>query len=280
MTYLPSKKFIVFVLIILLAGAGIFWLSGNGKLDGKNKIAFEKQGSLMPFQQNSDNSGWEEALQKVSAYSSVDKNILSNQASDTNSGQISETEKFSQDFLTQYLMAKQIAGGNNLDAATKDNLINSLINNVNSVPVAPTYKLSDIKISEDNSETAVRNYGNRLISIVKSYGNPAPGDEIEIFGNMIKNNNEDMASQLNKNVSMYDDLKKDILGLIVPSEIKDQHLKLLNSIVLFKDIAEKMRNYFKDPLAGFVAAKQYQRAATDYVDSLTEINKFLKDKLK
>jgi hypothetical protein len=97
---------------------------------------------------------------------------------------------------------------------------------------------------------------------------------------MIKNNDENMASQLDKSIAAYDGLRKETLAVVVPSEIKDQHLKLVNSFALFKNITEKLRNYFSDPLAGFVAAKQYQSAATDYVDSLAEINNFLKNKLK
>jgi hypothetical protein len=70
------------------------------------------------------------------------------------------------------------------------------------------------------------------------------------------------------------------MAVNIPSEIADQHLKLINSFVLFKKIAEKLRNYFSDPMAGFVALKQYQEAATNYTDSLAEINKFLSNKLK
>jgi hypothetical protein len=170
---MPSKKFIIVVLIILLLGAGVFWFYNNEKLGEKNKIIFEKQGSLIPLQQNSGNSDWEQVLERTSAYSSVDKNLLSNQATDMGSEQINETEKFSQNFLSQYLLAKQITDGGNLNTAAKDNLVNSLIAGLD-YSSSPAYKLSDLKISEDNSETAIRNYGNKLISIVRSYNDPAP----------------------------------------------------------------------------------------------------------
>jgi hypothetical protein len=177
---LPSKKFIFFVLIILLAGAGVFWLFGNKSLIKENKIVFEKQGNLMPFQQNSANSDWEQVLERTSVYSSVDKNILSNQASSTDQESLSETEKFSQDFFTRYLLAKQAFAGENLDNTTKQSLINSAIADLDfSSPLY--YKLSDLKISEDNSKTAVRNYGTKLIAIVNLYNNPGPGDEISVF---------------------------------------------------------------------------------------------------
>ena len=318
MTYLPSKKFIIFVLIILLAGAGIFLLLKGGKLKKENKTVFQRQENFVSafLQQNrkdSDNDGladWEEILWKTDPNNpDTDKDgtpdgeevklgrnptkpgpndLLSSniafqdQTNDTAGAEFnpsSETEKFSQDFLTQYLVAKQTAGGNNLDTAAKDNLVNSLVASLN-FSSSSDYKLSDLKISEDNSETAVRNYRNKLSSIVESYINPEPGDEISVFEEMIKKNDENMASQLDKSVATYDGLKKDTLAMIVPSEIKNQHLKLVNSFALFKNITEKLRNYFSDPLAGFVATKQYQKAATDYVDSLTEINNFLKNKLK
>jgi hypothetical protein len=276
---MPSKKFIIVVLAILLLGAGAFWLSNNNFWRNGSMVFDKQQGVLMPFQQNSANSDWEQVLEKIGVYSGVDKNLLSNQTASADSQPINETEKLSQAFLTQYLLAKQNAGGNSLATSTKEDLINSLIAGIDLSSPA-YYKLSDLKISDDNSQTAVRNYGNRLITIVKSYNNPAPGDEISVFEEMIKNNDESMTPQLDKSVSTYDGLRKDILSMVVPSEIKTQHLKLVNSFAFFKTITEKLRDYFTDPMAGFIAAKQYQTAATDYADSLTEINNFLKNKLK
>lgn len=262
---------------ILLAGAGIFWFFGGKKLGGNKIISERKQGNLMPFQEGKENSDWENVLLKASAYTDI--NASSSKAIDTNSEPLSETEKFSQDFFTRYLLAKQAFVGENLDDATKQNLINSAIADLDfSSPLY--YKLSDLKISGDNSETAVRNYGTKLIAIVNLYNNPGPGDEISVFEEMVRKNNESMASQLDKSVIAYNGLIKDIMAVNIPSEIADQHLKLINSFVLFKKIAEKLRNYFSDPMAGFVALKQYQEAATNYTDSLAEINKFLSNKLK
>ena len=306
---MPSKKFIIATLAVLFLIAGIFWVVKNGK--PKEKTIFQKKDSLISafLQQNrkdSDNDGlmdWEEVLWKTDLNNpDTDKDgtldgeevklgrnpamagpddfyspeNFSSETS-TSSEPLSETEKFSRDFISQYLAAKQIAGGN-LDETTKQGLLNSLEKNIDTSIPPPVFKISDIKISTDNSKQAIKNYANQLSAILMKYVNPPPSAEIYIFKEMADKKDQSWVEELKKNVLTYEGLKKDCLDLAVPSELKIQHLNLVNSFALLKGITEKFQNYFTDPLGSFVALQQYSTASTDLADSIIQIRNYLKNK--
>jgi hypothetical protein len=273
---LPSKKFIVFALIILLLGAGAFWFYNGGKLGGGGKITFEKQGSLMPFQQNSANSDWEQVLERTSVYSEVNKNLLSNQTASADTQPVNETDKFSQNFLSQFFTAFQTTGGN-IDDTTKQNLIDSLEKSIDTNIPPPVYKISDIKISSDDKESIMK-YGSQLSAVLSKYTDPPPSEEVYIFEDMVQKKDKSLTDELVKSVLTYEGLTKDSLALAVPPEIKIQHLKLINTFVRLKGITEKFQNYFNDPLGGAVAIKQYTVVAQDLIDSVTGIRNYLKSK--
>jgi len=263
-------------LIILLLGAGAFWFYNGGKLGGGGKITFEKQGSLMPFQQNSANSDWEQVLERTSVYSEVNKNLLSNQTASADTQPVNETDKFSQNFLSQFFTAFQTTGGN-IDDTTKQNLIDSLEKSIDTNIPPPVYKISDIKISSDDKESIMK-YGSQLSAVLSKYTDPPPSEEVYIFEDMVQKKDKSLTDELVKSVLTYEGLTKDSLALAVPPEIKIQHLKLINTFVRLKGITEKFQNYFNDPLGGAVAIKQYTVVAQDLIDSVTGIRNYLKSK--
>lgn len=307
---MPSKKFIIVALIILLLIAGIFWVAKNS--EPKEKVVFQKQEGLVSafLQQNrkdSDNDSladWEEVLWKTDPnnpdtdgdgtsdgeevrlgrdplkkgpndlYTSED--FYKNQVASTGQEPLSETEKFSRDFISQYLILKQAAGGN-LDEATKQGLVNSLTENINLSASISLLTLSDIKISPDNSKEAIRNYGNQLGSILQKHINPAPGMELVILKEVAEKKDESKLMELEGSVKTYDGLAKDCLSLATPSAIKDFHLKLINSFISLKDITSNLQKLFIDPLASLAGLKQYQGAQTDMVNTLIEINNYFKN---
>lgn len=309
---MPSKKFII-VLIILLAGAGIFWLIKSEKQEGGNKTGLQgqKDSAANIFQQNkkdSDNDGladWEEVLWKTDSnnqdtdgdgtldgeevklgrdplkkgpndlYSSGD--FSKNQITGIEEEPLSETEKFSRDFISQYLNYKLTNGGT-LDQASKDKLVDSLLMGINSDVLLPPYTLADLKISPDNNQQSLKNYASQLEEVFFRYVNPPPAMEIYIFKDMAEKKDESMAKELDKSVATYEGLRKDSLALTVPSELKSQHLKLVNNLALLKGISEKLRDYFKDPLGAVLALKQYGSVGTDFANSIIEIRTYLKSK--
>jgi len=273
---MPSKKFIIVVLAILLLGAGAFWLSQN-KITG-NKIVFEKgQGVLMPLQQNNSNSDWEQVLERTSIYSGVDKNLLSNQVASADSQPVNETEKFSQNFLSKYLAAIQTTNGN-LDDAAKQNIIDSMEKSIDTSAPAPAYKFSDLNILDNNSNEALKNYGNKLGTIFKNHLNPEPGTEVYTFRDAVKNNDQNKFEELGKSAENYQKLFNDCLILAAPSAIKDNHLQLVNNLKFLKDITLKLQNFPNDPVGSMTGINQYADAYVNFAASLVKTDNYFKSK--
>jgi hypothetical protein len=95
---------------------------------------------------------------------------------------------------------------------------------------------------------------------------------------MTDKKDQSLVEELKKSVLTYEGLKKDCLDLAVPSELKMQHLNLVNSFAFLESITEKFQNYFTDPLGSFVAVQQYSIAATDLTGSIIQIRNYLKSK--
>ncbi len=310
---MPSRKFIIIFLIILLLGAGSFWLLKDRDWQGSNKFVFEREKDLTPvlFQQNnkdSDNDGlsdWEEVLWKTNPNNPDtdgdgttdgeeikqgrdplkpgpnDKYSAENFAAATSTALVgtadsNETEKLSQEFISQYL-AYKVQGGASLDQASKDKLITSLLNGLD-LEIIPPYTIGSIKISTDNSQESLKNYASQLEIILSKYVNPPPSMEVYIFKDMVDKKDESMVKELDKSVATYEGLRKDCLNLTAPSDLKNQHLKLVNSFALLKGISEKFSNHFNDPLGSLIAFEQYPTVAMDMANSVIDIRNYLKSK--
>jgi hypothetical protein len=315
LTYLPSKKFITVLLTILLVGAGGFLLSKYVVKKGDEKPLFERNKELTPvlFQQNSkdsDNDGladWEETLWKTDPNNpdtdndgtldgeevklgrnpvkpGPDDKYSSQYAKSTSTTPVlgrmtedNETEKLTRDFISQYL-ANKIISGESLDEASKENLVNSLFNDLDiEIPPNP-YSLASIKVLSDNNQSSLKNYSDQFLAILKKYNDPPPTMEVYYFQQMIQEKDETMVKELEKSVATYEGLKKDFLNLAAPPDLKNQHLQVVNSIALLKDITEKLKNYSTDPLGALIATQQYIIIGTDLGNVVKEISDYLKGK--
>lgn len=314
LSYLPSRKLvIIFLAILVISGGGFLVFNNNG---AKKKVfnSYEKGGiaskTLQDGQKDSDKDGlkdWEEALWKTDPNNpdtdgdgTTDgeevkegrdptkpgpndkfETTLSGKkfSSDKgNFGQASLTESISKDILSRYLAVKQLKG-KNLDKATKEKLVSSLLSDINDFSRDKSYKISDVKISEDNSRMALRNYGNRIGSVVEKYSefNPAPEPELKVFKESVETNNEAGLKKLDANVNAYGNLATGLMEMEVPSNIKELHLNLANSFLRMRDIIAKLRNFFQDSLGALMALKKYPSAGEEMFNALLSVNNYFRD---
>lgn len=100
------------------------------------------------------------------------------------------------------------------------------------------YTNADIIVSEDNSETALRSYGNAVAAIALGYPLP-PGtkNELAIMEEYSMNDDPEVLSGLDPIIETYSAMRNDMLELPVPSSMVREHLSLTNVYnALFVDI--------------------------------------------
>ena len=311
MGVLPSKKFLVVVLAALIVLGAWFFVSykSNSNNDNNSSGKFSYISSLFKSNdKDSDNDGlkdWEETLWKTDSKNpdtdgdgtldgqeinlgrdplkpgpddlySKNYSFAADKTNSNSIDQLSATEKLSRDFLSQYLSAKALMGGN-LDESTKENLINSFSSNINLNISSRIYNLSDIKISSDNSKEAIQNYGNQLGAIIKKYSEPAPEMELIVFKRAIESDDPAELKKLDKNINAYDSMTKEFVNLTVPSGAKEIHLNLVNSFVHIKEIISNLQNFFQDPVGSLMALNQYQDTSKAMSDALTATDNYFRD---
>jgi hypothetical protein len=281
----PSRKFILVCLLSLLIGAGGFWFFKNKKTEIKPPLQKGESfisGLFQKNQNDSDNDGlqdWKEVLWKT------DKNNPDTDGDGTLDGEeiklnrdprkpgpddkLSEiktmaglengnewtmTDALTRDFFAKFMSLYQ---SGKLDEQTKEKLAESFLAEVSQEKLSDKYKISDIKITNDNSKEAMKLYGNKLENVFN--GHIVPENELIIFERALKNEDEKEMQKLGPIASAYYNASQEILAIEAPSSISELHLGLINNFFNIAKCLEKMETAFQDPINAITGLKLYQK---------------------
>lgn len=220
---------------------------------------------------------WEKALHLVAGVKNPEN------AEETAASQSSLTNVLSRSFFSNYLTLKQ-SFDKTLDEASQQKLIDSFLADFESsdnLPL-PKYAEIDIKISPNDGENSIRDYGNNLALIIKKYFDPLPETEMTIFAKALKESEggskESNLTNLEPIANAYRNTAKEIVALPTPASFADSHLKLAN---YFNNIAKEineLQDFSKDPAQTMLAFKQYQADAKEAYLILLSLNAYFADK--
>lgn len=162
-------------------------------------------------------------------------------------------EEMSRSF-SEYIKLKEEEGGGKLNESAQEELASRFMD-IFTEEVVNKYKESDIKISNDDTKEAIKNYGNELGSTVDKY--KIQENEIEIFQRIIQEMkdentpNDQRASTLSKLGSiadLYGSAAKDMLKISVPISFKKEHLDLMNNFENLAVSLKDMQMAYDDPI--------------------------------
>jgi len=167
------------------------------------------------------------------------------------------TDTLAQQLMNAYFSAAGQNSGSLSDEET-NTIVNPLIENLNtSENRSDAYTLSDIKISKNEDEYAIKEYGNNLALTIKKYFDPIPEDEMRIFKTAVTNQDATELQKMEPLVNAYRNTAGEMLSLNVPSSFSENHLILINR---FNDIAQDLdaiQKNFDDPVQSLIALNQY-----------------------
>jgi hypothetical protein len=131
--------------------------------------------------------------------------------------------------------------------------------------------VTDIKVGNDTSGAAVRQYANDAANIIIKYGMNETVPELEALRDTVYKNDPKSIAELKEVAKVYKDLLDKSQELVVPPQLIKEHLDVLNVYqALFSDI-DTMADALNDPLATFVRLKRYEDDAKGLVYSLKNI---------
>gem|GEM_PF-4320507 len=142
---------------------------------------------------------------------------------------------------------------------------------------APSYQISDLKITGKNDSESLRNYGNKIGEIAVKYafaGETTDPSEILAKAMMSKNSADLIA--LEAVVKNYNNLIAEYLKTEVPAEISSGHLNMINALNGVKNSVQNFESVLIDPIDGILVLTNYAGYGADLHEALKQIDSYLK----
>lgn len=231
-----------------------------------------------PFNSDTDNDGTTDGAEIAVGRNPLiagPNDILSNEAPYKKSGVgeiiLSETDRASRTFFEKYLTLRQ--SGSNLDEETRTALVNEAVEDIfGETRSAQIYDESNITIVT-TSDGSLQNYGNSIIAIINSYAEQNPENEIILFEEVLRTQNEKSLKELVDSSVMYEKISKDFITVSVPEELVSIHLDLIEGYLTLSRSLQHMSKIFEDPVLGASGFKEYMET----LEQLGGLTLFLKN---
>ena len=299
LAYLPNKKILFLIVFILLIFAGWFYFSSYKNKQSQYLAEQEKSPLAVALDQtnkldaDSDNDGlkdWEELLWKTDPDKadtdgdrtndneeitlgrnplkagpddkiSDKEDLVAQEKAVSDSKQNTLTAAYARKFLTEYMTLKQQKG--ELSDSDKESLVQSFMDGLEPLTVSDAYNISNIKVSSDSSEEAIKKYASEIKKIFIDEKNTLVNelDAFEALFKNVKNGNEKETQKyvtlLDYSVFKYDELVKKIILFSVPRTLSKDHLEAINGLNNVKFAIKNMALVPSDPVKAMMGKKLY-----------------------
>lgn len=203
----------------------------------------------------------------------------------SNDENLTETDKFSREFFATVATLNQNEA---MDQATVDKLSSSLAEHIQNSPPRKVFVLSDIKVINNDSVQATKNYSDTLDNIYKNQ--PVNYTVIDVLRKFIIDENNATAEAGQVDVSVLSELdpiiektNKIIDGMIkmdVPKRFSLLHLSVINGFERSVENLNDIKLYDSDVIVALSAISQYEKNTTILESSGEELLNIIKQKLK
>ncbi len=311
--YLPSKKFILIFSAIILSSI-IIWFGGKiveKKHTPSNIIVNQKGKLVVPKEladKDSDGDGlkdWEESLWKTNPKDAdtdsdgtndydeikinrnplkpnhsktslpddkISEEVIANQKkAEEEFNQLTDTQKISRVLFSQYIAAKQTGKISDSDKQIiLDTAINMMDENSKN-----SHTQNDFKITQDNSTTTVRNYGNELgKAFFTGSRQENVQNELYILDRAVKTQDPETLKALDAIIEGYTNSITKLELITVPSTAILIHTNLVNDLINIRDSYIRIKDLFSDPFSAIGGMRLYQTASTNLVGDITNIKNY------
>jgi len=191
---------------------------------------------------------------------------------------LTETEKFSRELFATVAAASQ---GGTVDQTTIDALGESLAERIQNSPQRKIYTTSDIKITNDNSAQAYKNYGDTLNELFVKYSTIKYGvlDVLQEF--IVDENSVDIKAleKLDPIISQTNKIKSGMIKINVPQPISTLHLNVINNLEGLIENLNDIKLYESDSIMSLGGITKYGENASNLVSNLTSLTNTITQKI-
>jgi len=274
---ISNKKKLAYIALalIFIGGAVLLFLESKNK----GEIYSSKfEGAVMASVQKSldrQMPNWEETLKNTTGSSSdnwqtpADKNTGA-----SGSAELTETDKFAQDFFQKYLLLRNGRSDNEITDAEKQSLIVSMLTEAPFTEPIQSYKLLDLNIITSESKIAIKNYGNALGKIMVDNSIPKSEHELVIFEKAFNDDNPDELKNLDPIIGKYQDSLIELLKTPVPENAARSHLQLVTAMEFMVKSTSGFKLMFTDPIKALGYARFYPQSVNTFVDAYKKLRAY------
>lgn len=192
--------------------------------------------------------------QELNLTSQISQGIIQNVLAEKNSSEIG-LENFS------------------LDSLDPNQFLNQAIVDASLFFSPPEIPDSELKISPDNSQEAIKQYFDTAIKTMALRFVNLKKTDLEAIQEALQQQN---SSALEQNIQAYNLAFQDLKQLTIPSSWQDIHRRGLQMLWLTEQSLLAVKNFQTDPLKAMVGLKQYEGLITAFIDLNYEMNQLLK----
>jgi len=289
--YLPSKKFVSIVLIIVIfialffAVKGIISLISNrkGSLDNKNQVGMTVETLTQKDSNDNGIADWEEqtiwGLNPTKNGAENKEFILAKKKSMEQSGAIisddsktiTQNDMLSRQFFATIMSLQQTGS---LDDTAISSISESIGQEIKTLPIPDTYNREMLSIRQDSKEAHTA-YFNAFSVLVDKYANQDIGGELTIISQGIVNQDPQALYAARTIASAYRSFGKDLIKIPVPSSAALAHLDLANSYEKTAQSIEGLTQVLSDPIIGMRSILNYKKYTDTLVSDLEKIKEIL-----
>lgn len=127
------------------------------------------------------------------------------------------------------------------------------------LPEGKRYTLSNLKISNDDSNSAITAYEETATKIITDAQKTKPANEYILLIDILKKNTPERSSEFAPIIKNYDLLINGLLAVKVPSSVASLHLRLIQSYSNMQNLTKIMSQLPTDPIAAIATIPAFQK---------------------
>jgi hypothetical protein len=244
----PNTRNVLMIILAILLVSGAFLLAeyrnkqANLIYTNKNSVTLDTTNNLADLENTTD---WKKILLENNSASSTKINDLTKTQE-----KLTATDVLARDFFARYMELRQMGGAN--DKLSQEELINQVLKNGMVLTTPKAYTSIDILTKSDNSTESIKQYGNQVGNIFKTYTVQSRNEAV-IAKDAMEKEDPEILKELDPIVKSYKNILNALLKVRAPQDMAVIHMNLVNSVSSLLFMAEGFRKSIVDPLAGIQA---------------------------
>lgn len=283
--YLPSKKFIATVSIIVIVFLIVFGVSKLAVFF-KNKLGDKAPTKLLVkdlVQQDTNNNGipdWEESLWGLNPNENGPSNkefilaerakLAKNQPAQEGTPEAVENTELAKEFFA-VLMSLQQSG--NLDDGSIKSISEALGQKIVAAPINPIYT-RDMLDKQAPTEAATEAYLKNVGKLMQQYQDKDMGNELNYISQGLMRNDPQATALAGNIAKSYRSLGQELMKIPVPTSVIDHHLAMANDYERVAQSIDGLTQILTNPIIGMKAVINYNKytdALVADIENLTDI---------